>query len=595
MTAGEARKRPDGAGSIVFEGGRYCIRKRVNGKRRRGGSFATYEEALAVLNAINHKLASTPHADMRRGRTVIDLGSAYLNERERKKPGTSHAPNWSRYRRYIATAEFAGLSVSEVTTDHIQDWLDGLPTQKTADGVAFLDQGTIKKIKSLLSSMYDYARRKRWVKTNPVAGALLPEADDDVSDVPWTFLTVSEIESLSRLPQAEDGRDRLHGVIYMTAIYTGLRRGELWGLQWLDVHLDGPRPHILVRRSNKRAPKSGKIRHVPLLPMAIDILTAWKQRALPESETAWVFPAVRGGQRRADNAACWPDKHQGAGKPKTPGYCTRYVGREVRFHDLRHTCASHLAMGTWGRPWSLREIAEFLGHASTTTTERYSHLCGELLAGYAAATVVPGTPPVDDGPHRGGAALPAADYGTTSVEATISEADPAVGVLHALEQVLQLARAKWPGCGPAGEQSDPAVVAKLLKTLEEIRRAMCESNARPLAPETQCTFSNIAHLGLLAGPQPGHLASLDAAALNVQQRIAAGQGVPADLLQHLATAALCITANEPTPCVVVAALVAAADPAGPLSTRRALDLSIFVREAVAAATLAAARMAASAG
>jgi integrase len=56
------------------------------------------------------------------------------------------------------------------------------------------------------------------------------------------------------------------------------------------------------------------------------------------------------------------------------------VKRHVRFHDLRHTCASHLVSGSWGRAWTLEEVAKHLGHSSSAVTRRYAHLCPEGLA-----------------------------------------------------------------------------------------------------------------------------------------------------------------------------------------------------------------------
>jgi integrase len=51
------------------------------------------------------------------------------------------------------------------------------------------------------------------------------------------------------------------------------------------------------------------------------------------------------------------------------------ITRRVRWHDLRHTCASSLVAGWWGgRPWRLEEVREMLGHTSIKVTERYSPL-----------------------------------------------------------------------------------------------------------------------------------------------------------------------------------------------------------------------------
>jgi integrase len=63
----------------------------------------------------------------------------------------------------------------------------------------------------------------------------------------------------------------------------------------------------------------------------------------------------------------------------TKGYAAQWAKKwrsaaairsEVRFHDLRHKCASHLIMGTCGSAWRLEEVQVVLGHASRTTTER---------------------------------------------------------------------------------------------------------------------------------------------------------------------------------------------------------------------------------
>jgi len=72
----------------------------------------------------------------------------------------------------------------------------------------------------------------------------------------------------------------------------------------------------------------------------------------------------------------------------TKGYDARWakkwrsaagVRADVRFHDLRHTCASHLIMGTWGRAWRLEEVQVVLGHASRTTTGRYARLAPDSI------------------------------------------------------------------------------------------------------------------------------------------------------------------------------------------------------------------------
>ena len=62
------------------------------------------------------------------------------------------------------------------------------------------------------------------------------------------------------------------------------------------------------------------------------------------------------------------------------------IVRNVRWHALRHTCASSLVSGWWGRQWTLSEVCELLGHGSVTTTERYAHLADTVLKQAARET-----------------------------------------------------------------------------------------------------------------------------------------------------------------------------------------------------------------
>ena len=66
--------------------------------------------------------------------------------------------------------------------------------------------------------------------------------------------------------------------------------------------------------------------------------------------------------------------------------------RNVRWHDLRHTCASSLVSGAWGRPWRLEEVAKVLGHSSIQTTQVYAHLATSVVQEAAYATPGPLAP-----------------------------------------------------------------------------------------------------------------------------------------------------------------------------------------------------------
>jgi len=60
------------------------------------------------------------------------------------------------------------------------------------------------------------------------------------------------------------------------------------------------------------------------------------------------------------------------------------IGRVVRWHDLRHTCATSLLEGWWGEAWQPDEVRQFLGHTAVAMTMRYVHARGAVVFARAA-------------------------------------------------------------------------------------------------------------------------------------------------------------------------------------------------------------------
>lgn len=177
-------------------------------------------------------------------------------------------------------------------------------------------------------------------------------------------------EEQARLVQAglalcKEGRARERDVAMMrVALGAGLRRAELLSLRWEDVHM-GDDPHITVRYgAEARATKGGKPRVVPLFGDALQALRDWGEGdAGPR-----VFPGARGKRMRDIPRATLRATLVRAG-----------VTRRVRWHDLRHSCATVLLEGERGRAWSTVEVQQLLGHRSVAMTEKYIHAQGALL------------------------------------------------------------------------------------------------------------------------------------------------------------------------------------------------------------------------
>jgi integrase len=149
--------------------------------------------------------------------------------------------------------------------------------------------------------------------------------------------------------------DRLKPMIIIS-LKTGLRRGELFDLEWRDINF---REKILTVRGETA--KSNRTRHIPLSPIAFDVLNLW--RAQQPNTSGYVFPSDDG--RRLNNV-----------KKSWQGILKKAKIGSFRWHDMRHDFASKLVMK--GAP--LNTVRELCGHANMNTTLRYAHLAPDHKA-----------------------------------------------------------------------------------------------------------------------------------------------------------------------------------------------------------------------
>lgn len=166
-----------------------------------------------------------------------------------------------------------------------------------------------------------------WLE-RPAAIALLPEKPRE------TFLTTDQVEALARACP-----NPLAGDYVRLAAYTGIRRGHLLRLT-----------HHEVREGFLRLDRSSKTSTLQLVPLHPKVLGIAQRLPLAISDDG-----VR---------ASWKAAREACGL------------EHVRWHDLRHTCASWLVQAGV----SLHTVSEVLGHSSLAMTRRYAHLAPEHLA-----------------------------------------------------------------------------------------------------------------------------------------------------------------------------------------------------------------------
>lgn len=147
--------------------------------------------------------------------------------------------------------------------------------------------------------------------------------------------------------------------LFLAAAFAGLRRGELVALRWRDVDFANEtiRVRASVTHGQLTTPKSGKVRAVPMAPEVAAALARLSSRGHSTRDDDLVFPGVAGGY--LDGSAL---------RRRYVAALERAGLRRLRFHDLRHTFGSRVINRA-----SLREVQEWMGHASPMTTARYLH------------------------------------------------------------------------------------------------------------------------------------------------------------------------------------------------------------------------------
>jgi integrase len=179
------------------------------------------------------------------------------------------------------------------------------------------------------------------------------------------------------------GAESEHDAALITvAAYTGLRLGELRALRWGDIDWAGAT--IRVNRNHpchgaEKAPKSGKVRSVPLLDQAAGPLDVLSRRERFTAPGDLVFADEAGEPLSPDHAR---DAFYAALDAAGLGHL-RTKPEPIRFHDLRHT------FGTIGAGiWPLHDLQAYMGHAAIQTTMVYAHHVPKTDAAAKASAAV---------------------------------------------------------------------------------------------------------------------------------------------------------------------------------------------------------------
>ena len=235
-----------------------------------------------------------------------------------------------------------------------------------SNGKGGLGYKTVKNIRGVLSSAYEYALENRYVNENPVLRSRMPSFPHSIKkDVPE--YNAQQVKKL--LLYAKENESHIY-IFLLLALYTGLRKGELLALTWDDV--DYGKKLLRVNKS-----RTGSRKDVTM--QITTPKTASSNRKIPLNDT--VLEALKEEKQRQEDYA----KLLGNGYDKSHNFIVRtvlgkpYVNLRVvnrltenaglphcTIHGFRHSVASILDDN--GVP--IQDISVLLGHESVQTTER---------------------------------------------------------------------------------------------------------------------------------------------------------------------------------------------------------------------------------
>lgn len=304
---------------------------------------------------------------VRTGATFADAAAEFMHHAEHER---QRKPSTLRGYRSILNAHllpaFGDRPVEQITSAEIEQWraglsrIDGARAGRERDAEAGLKGlpasrplsiNSKNHIMMLLHAVFARACKVYKLPVNPVA-----EVERYASRTSGDIEVFSPEEVWALVRAAESEQD---GALFLTAAFTGLRMGELVALRWRDVDFAGSIVRVRASRSvgSLTAPKSGKVRSVPLAPQVAQALAKLSSRELFTSDDDLVFAGETGSY--LDDSAL---------RRRYKRTLERAGLRRLRFHDLRHTFGTRMIAKA-----DIRRVQEWMGHADIQTTMRYLH------------------------------------------------------------------------------------------------------------------------------------------------------------------------------------------------------------------------------
>ena len=327
----------------------YRVRVRVKGHPLQTATFDRKTDA--------RRWASSTEAAIREGRhfktteakrhTLGEMIDRYIRDVIPHKGESMQRDQWSQLTWW--KEKIGSCLLADATPSLIAEYRDLLLKEVGPRGKKRSPASTNRYLAALSHAFSIAIKEWGWVNDSPMLKVTKPK------EPRGRVRFLDEDERAKLLAACKESKDSFLYPIVIIALSTGARKSEILGLAWGDIDLNR-KVAILQRTKND------------------------ERRALPLSGHALAEIKKLSNVRRIDTNLLFPDASgkKPIGIRSAWGRVMKDAGiKDFKFHDLRHSAASYLAMSGA----SLAEIAEVLGHKTLQMVKRYSHLSEQHTAG----------------------------------------------------------------------------------------------------------------------------------------------------------------------------------------------------------------------
>ena len=333
-----------------------CIIKTVTAK--------TQKALMARLNELKFRYAGANLVE----KCQMTVGEWLIDWLDNYKKHMIRPTTYRGYKNYIETHMIPYIGKKPITnlrTSDIQRMYNrlkegGRATEHPEDGFS-LSNSMVRSVHMLLHEALDGAGKERIIPSNPTKGAVIPKTDYKEK----TILRETEVERLLEIAKGHVG---WYDFFYLECM-TGLRKGEICALKWSDY--DEVNRKLSVRKSatymdgkvSIGETKTERSRRKIILPKSVArMLSERKKNATSE----WIFPSVNDINKPMNPQTAYN---------KLKSLLREAALPDIRFHDLRHTFATHAA-SSGVDPKTLSAI---LGHTDASfTLDTYTHVTTDM-------------------------------------------------------------------------------------------------------------------------------------------------------------------------------------------------------------------------